>query len=131
MDPRPEVNRYATASLVLGLLGWFFYILQGCFDLTLGLLLAAATAGSSAVCASILDILPFGLWLGGLVSGHLALVQIKQSRSRGRGRAVWGLVLGYLGLVFTILLVAGVIALIASGAGKDMLDKLLPWLRGQ
>jgi hypothetical protein len=131
MELKPVVNRLATTSLVLGLAGWFIYLLQWCFDLTIGLVLSVTTAGASAVCANILDFLPFALWLGGIISGHMALGQIRQDATRGRGRAIWGLVMGYLGVFFTLLLVAGVIALFASGAGRDILEKILPWIRGR
>ena len=122
-------NRLATTSLTLGLLGWAIYLLQWCFDLTLGLLLAAFTAGASAVCSTILDVAPFALWLVGIVTGHLALGQIKQSHAPGRGRAVWGLVLNYFGLFFIIVITVIIVILIASGVGLGVLDKALPFLK--
>ncbi len=45
MDSRPVSNKLATNSLTLGILGWIFYLLQWCFDLTIGLFLAAVSAG--------------------------------------------------------------------------------------
>ena len=104
-DSSPVLNKLANTSLILALLGWFFYILQACFDLTIGLLLAAMSGGASAICSSVLDFLPFALWLVGVVAGHIALVQIRQTGAPGRSRAVWGLVLGYVGLAFTFLLI--------------------------
>jgi hypothetical protein len=130
MDSRPVANKLASTSFTLGILGWLGYLLQWCFDLTLGLLLAAVTAGSSAICSTVLDFLPFGFWLIGIVTGHMALGQIKQKGSHGRGKALWGLVLSYIGMFITILLVAGVVVLIATGVGKDILDKILPLLPG-
>ncbi len=50
-------NRLATISLSLGLLGWAFYLIQLCFDLTLGLLLTIFIAGPSAVCLTKLYVL--------------------------------------------------------------------------
>jgi len=119
-------NKLATTSLALGLVGWAIYLLQWCFDLTLGLLLAAFTAGTSAVCSTILDIMPFALWLAGIVTGHVALGQIKQSGSPGRGRAVWGLVLNYSGLFFIIIFIIIVVILIATGVGVGVLNKIIP-----
>ena len=119
-------NKLATTSLALGLVGWAIYLLQWCFDLTLGLLLAAFTAGTSAVCSTILDVMPFALWLAGIVTGHVALGQIKQSGSPGRGRAVWGLVLNYSGLFFIIIFIITVVILIATGIGVGVLDKIIP-----
>jgi hypothetical protein len=37
-------------------------------------------------------------------------------------------VLNYSGMVFTILFIAGLVALIASGAGNGILEKILPSL---
>ena len=127
-DSQPVTNRLARASLILGLLGWFFYLLQACFDLTLGLLLTALTAGTSAVCSSILDILPFALWLVGVFAGHVALGQIRQTGAPGRSPAVWGLVLGYAGLAFTILLIVIIIVLVATGVGAGLWYKFIPSL---
>jgi hypothetical protein len=46
---RKANSKFAVTSLSLGLVGWVVYTLQWCFDLTLGILLAAFTAGISAV----------------------------------------------------------------------------------
>jgi len=121
-------NKLAAASLTLGLIGWAIYLLQWCFDLTLGLLLAAFTAGTSAVCATILDVAPFALWLAGIVTGHTALGQIKRSGAPGRGRAGWGLALNYFGLFFIVIFTVVIVILIAGGVGVGILDKILPSL---
>ena len=130
MDSRLLTNKLAKTSLMLGILGWCLYILQWCFDLTIGLLLAALTAGTSAICASVLDFLPFAVWLAGIVAGHVELGKIRDTGAPGRLRAVWGLVLGYVGLFFTILLIVILIILIAGSVGVGILDKILPALRG-
>jgi hypothetical protein len=121
-------NKLATTSLALGLIGWAIYLMQWCFDLTLGLLLAAFTAGTSAVCSTILDVAPFAIWLAGIVTGHTALSQIKRTSSPGRGQAVWGLVLSYFGLFFIVITTLIVVILIAAGVGVGILDKILPSL---
>ena len=121
-------NKLAAASLTLGLIGWAIYLLQWCFDLTLGLLLAAFTAGTSAVCSTILDVLPFALWLAGIVAGHTALSQIKRSGGSGRGQAAWGLALNYFGLFFIVIFTVVIVILIAGGVGVGILDKILPSL---
>jgi hypothetical protein len=128
MNSRPVPNKLASASLTLGILGWVFYVLQWCFDLTIGLLLAAVTAGSSTICSTVLDFLPFALWLTGIVAGHVALGQIRHAGVPGNVRAVWGLVLGYTGMVFTILFIIIIIILIATGIGVGVLNKILPSL---
>jgi hypothetical protein len=128
LDSRPSTNKLAKTSLILGLLGWLFFLLQWCFDLTFGLLLAAVTGGSSAICSSALDILPFVLWFAGIVSGHVALGQIRETGAPGRTGAVWGLVLGYVGLTFTILFIIVIILLVATGIGAAWLYKFIPAL---
>lgn len=128
MNVQPESLRLARTSLTLGILGWLLYLLQWCFDLTLGLLLAALTAGSSAVCSTVLDILPFGCWLAGILTGHVALRQIKHSGSSGNRPAIWGLILSYLGMFFTLLLIGAIVALISIGIGAGGLDKYIPFL---
>jgi hypothetical protein len=118
----------ATTSLILGLVGWAIYILQWCFDLTFGLLLAGVTAGASAICSTVFDVLPFMLWLVGIVTGHIALSQIKQGIGTGHGRAVWGLFLNYFGLFFVIIITICILLLIGAGIGVGVLDKVLPFL---
>ena len=128
MDSRPAADHLATTSLTLGILGWVLYLLQWCFDLTIGLILAAITAGSSAICATVLDFLPFVLWLVGIATGHAALAQIKHTGTPGRRRAIWGLVFSYFGILLTILLIVILIILIAAGIRVGVLDKILPAL---
>ena len=125
LDSSPAPNKIARTSLILGLFGWFFYLLQWCFDLTIGLFLAALTGGASAFCSSVLDILPFVLWLVGIVSGHVALGQIRQTGAPGRAGAIWGLILGYVGLAFTILFFVIIILLVAAGIGATWLYKFI------
>jgi hypothetical protein len=129
MDSRPAASKLATTSLTLAIVGWVLYLGQWCFDLTLGLLFAAATAGTSAVCSTVLDILPFVLWIVGVVTGHAALRQIKATSASGRGKAVWGLVLNYTGLFFLIIITVAIIALVAAGVGAGIFDKVFPFIR--
>jgi hypothetical protein len=102
------------------------YLLQWCFDLTLGLLLAAFTAGSSAICGTILDVLPFVLWITGIVSGHVSLFQIKRTGGDGRNRAIGGLVFNYFGLFFILIFIVVIIILITTGVQAGWLEKVLP-----
>jgi hypothetical protein len=128
LDSSPAPNKLAKTSLILGILGWLLYLLQWCFDLTFGLFLASITAGAGAIFSSVLDILPFVLWLVGIVSGHVALGQIRQTGAPGRTGAVWGLILGYVGLAFTILFFVLIILLVATGIGAGLLYKFIPSL---
>jgi hypothetical protein len=122
-------KKLATTSLTMGILGWAFYILQWCFDLTVGLLLAAVTGGSSALCSTVLDFLPFVLWMIGIVTGHVALGQMKRSPGPGRGRAIWGLILNYSGVFFLVLFIVVIVVLIATGVGVGVLDKIIPFFQ--
>ncbi|HVM70745.1 MAG TPA: DUF4190 domain-containing protein [Anaerolineales bacterium] len=128
MMPRPVPNKLARTSLILGLVGWFFYLLQFCFDLTVGLLLTAMTGGTSAICSFVLDFLPLVAWLAGILAGHVALGQIRQTGAPGRSQAIWGLVLGYVGMTLTILFFVVVIILVISGVSVGLLDKVIPML---
>jgi mannose/fructose/N-acetylgalactosamine-specific phosphotransferase system component IID len=83
-------DKLVNTSLTFGLAGWVLYILQGRFDFTIGLLLDAVTAGISAACSTVLDILPFVLWLVGIVTGHVALSKLKYSAGVDRSQAIWG-----------------------------------------
>jgi hypothetical protein len=121
-------NKLANTSLTLGLVGWSLYLLQWCFDFSIGLFLSAMTAGTSAVCATILDILPFILWLIGIVTGHVALGQISRHGGGGHAKAIWGLVLNYFGLFFIVIITTGVLLLIELGIHAGWLDKVLPFL---
>jgi hypothetical protein len=49
----------------------------------------------------------FFISLVAIITGHIALGQIKRTGEQGRALAIWGLVLGYLGLL------AGIIAVVA------------------
>jgi len=122
----PSVNKLATTSLTLGLLGWAAFLLQGCFDVTLGVILALATAGAGAVCSTILDVLPFALWLTAVVSGHVALGRIRQTGEAGRGRAVAGLVMSYIGLFFVVILLLLAVVLIAAGIKTGWPGRIIP-----
>ena len=43
--------------------------------------------------------LAFFISLGAVICGHIALSQIKKTGENGRGLAIAGLILGYLGLI--------------------------------
>ncbi|MGB8215628.1 MAG: DUF4190 domain-containing protein [Anaerolineales bacterium] len=128
MEVRPAPNQLARTSLTLGILGWILYAIQFCFDLTVGLLLTVLTGGAGAVCSTVLDFLVFAVWLGAIVSGHVALGQARRTGAPGRAQAVWGLVLGYTGLAFSIFGLVIIIILVAAGIGVGVLGKFLPVL---
>jgi hypothetical protein len=105
------------------------YILQWCFNLTISLFLAAATAGISADCSTVLDILTFVLRLVGIVTGHVALSRFKNSAGViDRSRAIGGLMLGYFGSSFGIIAGVGNLLLVAAGIGRGLLYKAFPFI---
>jgi hypothetical protein len=120
-------NKSAIASLTLGLLGWALYIFQWCFDLTLGIFLAAMTVGVSALVSSFLDLIPFVLWLAGIITGHLAIKQIKREGGPGRNQAIWGLVLNYLGFLFSTIFLIVIAILIFAGFGVGLFNNIIPY----
>ena len=62
----------------------------------------------------------FFVSLAAIITGHIALSQIKKTGERGRGLAIAGLILGYLGLlagiIITIIVVIGFITAASNGA---------------
>lgn len=69
---------------------------------------AAPTGPKTNTLAIVSLVLAFFISLGAVICGHIALSQIKKTGENGRGLAIAGLVLGYLGLV------AGLIWIIIS-----------------
>ena len=66
---------------------------------------AAAPVGAKTNTLAIVSlVLAFFVSLGAVICGHIALSQIKRTGENGRGLAIAGLVLGYLGLVGGLIL---------------------------
>jgi hypothetical protein len=57
----------------------------------------------------------FFVSLVAIITGHIALSQIKKTGEKGRGLALAGTILGYVGFVAGIIVVIAYIALIAAG----------------
>ncbi|WBU37717.1 DUF4190 domain-containing protein [Homoserinibacter sp. YIM 151385] len=68
----------------------------------------APVAQKTNVLAIVSLVLAFVVSLGAVICGHIALGQIKRTGEGGRGLALAGLILGYIGIV------GGIIAIIAS-----------------
>lgn len=69
-----------------------------------------------AIISLVLSII--GISIGGVITGHIALSQIKKRAEGGRGLAIAGLIIGYLGCLGWIILWIvwiGLFALSASG----------------
>lgn len=66
-----------------------------------------------AVVSLVASLVPF-LQLVGVITGHIALVQIKRGATRGRGLALAGVIIGYAGLALTgVLIAVSILAAIA------------------
>lgn len=80
----------------------------------------ATTTNGYAVASLVLSIcgivflLPLIGSILGIVFGHLSLSQLNESEQQGRGMAIAGLVLGYLGVAATAVMIIAVIVLVAS-----------------
>ncbi|MGL4340372.1 MAG: DUF4190 domain-containing protein [Rhodoglobus sp.] len=63
-----------------------------------------------------------GVGLAGVITGHIALNQIKKTGEQGNVLAIIGLVLGYIGILATIIVTIVVIAGIAAGVSDPGTD---------
>jgi hypothetical protein len=74
----------------------------------------AKTTNGLAIAALVLGCLQFFLWvlsgIPAIICGHIALSQIRRTGQEGRGMAIAGLIIGYLGLVLFVAFVVLVIA---------------------
>ncbi|MBK4348352.1 DUF4190 domain-containing protein [Lacisediminihabitans changchengi] len=67
-------------------------------------------------------VLGFVVSLGAVVVSHIALAQIKRTGEAGRGFAIAGLILGYVGIFFGIIWVIIIIVGIIAGASSGSFD---------
>lgn len=61
-------------------------------------------------------------FLVGVIFGHLSLSQIKRTGEAGRGMAIAGLVIGYVGILFAIIATIAFFALIATFGSMDFTE---------
>jgi hypothetical protein len=74
-------------------------------------------AVASLVCA-LMQVFSLGITaIPAVILGHLARGQIRRTGERGDGMATAGLVLGWLGIAFFVLLVVGVTAMATTHGG--------------
>lgn len=114
MDINPPTNGKAITSMVLGIVGWGIQ--------AIAFLLSLFTLGIAAICLLPLSCLTPIAWLVGVIFGHIALGEIRRSEQPGRGIAIAGLVMGYLGLFATLVLLVILILAIAIGLSVPLLD---------
>jgi len=92
----------ALTSLISGIVAWALWVLLICFNLTIGLVFSVVTFGLSGICTSIAGFLPVIPWFISVATGHAGISQISRTNESGRGLAIAGLIMGYLGLVLTL-----------------------------
>ena len=78
------------------------WLLLLCFNYSIGLILSLATMGILGICFAVAGYLPVIPWIVAVVTGHLGLAQIGRTGEGGRGQALAGLIMGYLGLALTL-----------------------------
>jgi peptidyl-prolyl cis-trans isomerase B (cyclophilin B) len=66
---------------------------------------SAPTGPKTNTLAIVSLVLAFFISLGAIICGHIALSQIKKTGENGRGLAMAGLILGYVGFVFGFILI--------------------------
>lgn len=67
---------------------------------------AAAPAGPRTNTLAIISLIAAFLFpLAGIITGHIALSQIKKTGEAGHGLALWGTILGYVFTIFYIIIV--------------------------
>jgi hypothetical protein len=118
-SPTPVVpnNRQATTSLTSGIIAWVLWLLFICFNWSIGFVMGAFTGGITSILCGIASYAPVIPWIIAIVTGHIGLSQIARTNEGGKGMAVAGLIMGYVGLlmtlctiVFAVLAVFGIIA---------------------
>ncbi|TFD66859.1 DUF4190 domain-containing protein [Cryobacterium ruanii] len=60
----------------------------------------------------------FFISLVAVITGHMAMSQIKKTGEKGYGLALWGLILGYLGIVVYIIIGIVFVAILVTGAAS-------------
>ncbi len=126
---RPQNNQMAVISIVAGLGGWLVFILFMCLSLAFGALGALTFGVGSILSVCLIPVqclIPIA-WIVGVVTGHMALGQIRDSGGveGGRGMAIAGLISGYLGLGIICLLLVLLIILVVTGASLPFLEEIL------
>lgn len=117
---QPRTNQLALWSGILGIAGWVFILLNYC----LGAIFTLITLGIGSICImGVQCIIPI-LWIIGVILGHVGLGQVNRTGESGKGWAVTGLILGYLGLLSVLVLVVLVILGVAAGVSIPLISTL-------
>jgi Domain of unknown function (DUF4190) len=128
--PPSRTNGNAVASLVLGIGSWVIYLAVFCFNLSFGTLLTIATYGLGSLCLIPLGCISPIMWLVAVITGHIGMKRAKEENGNGRGMALAGLILGYLGLGIMLVLIITAVVLIILTGGLGFLSTLIPYYEG-
>lgn len=100
--PAQPNNRQATTSLISGIIAWVAWLLFICFNWTIGLFVSLLTMGITGMLCGLVSYLPVIPWIVAIVTGHIGLSQIGRTGEAGKGMAIAGLIMGYLGIAMTL-----------------------------
>ena len=119
----PQNNTMALVSIIAGLGGWLLFIMSWC----LGIVVGVVSFGIGSICMLPVWALVLIAWVVAVVTGHLAIKQIKDSGNveGGRGMAITGLISGYVGLGINCLLLVVTIVLVVAGTSILLFEEIL------
>lgn len=115
-----QANSKALVSMISGILGWVFFLVTLCFNLTIGALLTMVTLGIGALCFMPLGFIPIIAWVIAVTTGHIAKREIQRSNDTGRGMATAGMVMGYAGLVISLIAIITIITIVLIGGSSAL-----------
>ena len=111
-------NAKAITSLVSGIVGWAINFLLFIFNF-IGSIFTIATLGLGLICflpiVCILGILPPIGWIIAVITGHMAINEIRVTKQDGKGMATAGLIMGYIGLILIAIVIIVTIIIIIFG----------------
>jgi len=102
----PVNNRMAIFSMVAGIVAWVLFFLLLCLNFGILPLFTVATVGIGSLlylCAVPVACISPLAWIAGVITGHVAKSQIKQTGEGGNGMATAGLIMGYVGIAITLI----------------------------
>ena len=121
----PKNNTLAMVSMLCGIGGWLLEFGLLCFGSTIGSVIAFATLGIGFLCLAPIYCFPILAWLGAIITGHIALGQLKVSGESGSGLAKTGLISGYIGLAIFLLSLCAIAILILAGVSIPFIDDII------
>lgn len=120
--PILPTNKMSTTSLLLGIGGWVFF----CFNYTIGPLLTIGTLGLGLICSVPLNLIQHATWISSLITGHIALKQLKEREGieKGRGMAKAGLIMSYIQLGIVAIYIILTIIAVVFGLSIPFMDQI-------